>query len=76
MDAAIVRAFESTRSGVPVLVETFGGERNYYFYVASRADVAAILAPVVGSYPSEQVVWEVRPNNNWRLFDRYAKDFF
>ena len=76
MDVAIVRAFDATRSGVPVLVETFGGERNYYFYVASGTDVSAILAPIVAAYPCERLAWKVRPNNNWRLFDQYAEDFF
>lgn len=76
MDVTIAHTFDATRSGVPVLVETFGGERNYYFYVASGADVSAILAPVIAAYPSEQLDWELRPNNNWRLLDRYAQDFF
>ena len=76
MDLAIVQAFDATPSGVPVLVETFGGKRNYYFYTAAAADIAVILAPVVASYPSEQLAWEVHPDNNWRLFDRYANEFF
>jgi Family of unknown function (DUF695) len=76
MDIAIVRAFDATHSGVPVLVETFGGERNYYFYVASSTEVSAILTPILAAYPEERLAWEVRPNNNWRLLDRYAKEFF
>src|SRR5690349_15918909 len=38
-DHALVSAFDVDRMGVPALVETFGGERNYYFYVAPAADV-------------------------------------
>jgi hypothetical protein len=76
MDVAIVRAFDSPRSGVPVLVETFGGERNYYFYVAPSTDVSTILAPITAAYSDQRVAWEVRPNDNWQLFDRYAEDFF
>ena len=76
LDVAIVRAFDSAHCGVPVLVETFGGERNYYFYVASGIDLSAILEPIIASYPSERLAWEVRPNNNWCLLDQYTKDFF
>ena len=76
MDVAIARAFDGTRSGVPVLVETFGGERNYYFYVAAGTAVSAILAPIVAAHPDERLAWKIRPNNNWRLFDQYAEDFF
>ena len=76
MDVAIVRAFDATRSGVPVLVETFGGERNYYFYAAAGTDVSAILTPIVAAYPDERLSWKVRPNNNWCFLDQYAEDFF
>ena len=76
MDVAIVRAFDAMRSGVPVLVETFGGEPNYYFYVAAETDVSAILAPIVAAYHGERLSWTVRPRNNWRFLDQYAEDFF
>jgi hypothetical protein len=76
MDVAIVRAFDGTHSGVPVLVETFGGERNYYFYMASGTDASAILTPIAANYPAERLAWDVRPRNNWQLIDRYAKDYF
>src|SRR5271170_7718448 len=38
MDYELVTAFDIDRMGVPALIETFGGERNYYFYVSTEAD--------------------------------------
>src|SRR5688500_278746 len=40
-DEAITSAFDSPRCGVPILVETFGGKRIYYFCISPEADLAA-----------------------------------
>ena len=76
LDHVIVTAFDFSLSGVPVLVETFGGKRNYYFRVLTRVDVAAIGSAIATSYPNEQISWDVRPKIGWSFLDRYAKDFF
>ena len=75
-DNEIVSSFDSRRLGVPVLVETFGGKRHYYFYLAPSADVTAIIQPISHRYPNEKLTWETRPDTNWGFLDRYAKDFF
>ena len=75
-DHDIVTAFDALHSGVPVLVETFGGERNYYFYVSSQTDVSAIVSAIIPSYPQEELTWEVHSEKGWSFLDRYAKDFF
>jgi hypothetical protein len=75
-DVEITSSFDSPPRGVPVLVETFGGKRHYYFYVAPDTDVSAAIQPVVHRYPDEKLTWEVRPKSGWQFLDRYAKDFF
>jgi hypothetical protein len=75
-DYAVVTAFDALHSGVPVLVETFGGERNYYFCIAPHADVSSIVSAIATSYQNEQLSWEVSPTKGWSFLDRYAKDFF
>ncbi len=39
IDHDLVGAFEPSASGITVLVETFGGRRNYYIYVSADAPV-------------------------------------
>ena len=63
-------------SGVPVLVETFGGKRYYYFYVAADTDVPAIISAVASCYPEEQLLWTVRPDPQWGFLEKYAKECF
>lgn len=76
MDHALVSAFDVDRMGVPVLVETFGGERNYYFYVARDANVAEIISTIISHYPAEQISWSVRPDQQWTFIERYARELF
>jgi hypothetical protein len=76
MDIELLHAFEVDDIGVPVLVETFGGERNYYFYVAADADVPATISAVARRYPSEQLSWIVRSDPHWGLLEKYAKEYF
>lgn len=76
LDIAIVRSLDSKRLGVPVLVETFGGKRHYYFYVLADAEISASVKPIFHQYPNEKLTSETRPDKNWSFFDRYAKDYF
>lgn len=76
LDHAIVTAFDARGLGVPILVETFGGERNYYFCVSPDADVSSAVVCITTTYLTERLTWELRPNAGWRFLDRYAQDFF
>lgn len=75
-DEEIVASFDPKRRGVPVLVETFGGKRHYYFYVRAEAEISTVLSPVTRRHPDEKLTWEVRPDPKWSFLDKYAKDFF
>lgn len=76
MDGELVAAFDVDRMGVPALVETFGGKRNYYFYVSAGADVPATLSAIADRYPAERLWWEVRPDPKWEFIERYAGEHF
>ena len=75
MDHELVTAFDVDRMGVPALVETFGGKRNYYFYVTADADVPAVIAAVANRYPEERLTWLVRSDPKWGFIENYARDF-
>jgi hypothetical protein len=76
MDHELVTAFDIDRMGVPALIETFGGERNYYFYVAADTDVASTISAIAGRYPEEDISWLVRPDPEWDFIQRYATEQF
>lgn len=74
-DSAITSVFDSPPRGVPILVETFGGFRHYYFCVAEDADLAAALQPVTQQFPSEKLTWEFSPTPGWDFLKGYSKKY-
>jgi hypothetical protein len=76
MDIELVQAFDASQKGVPVLVETFGGKRHYYFYVSADTDVPAIISAIARRYPAEQLSWKVRTDPTWGFLEKYAKEYF
>ena len=76
MDMELVRAFDVDQMGVPVLVETFGGKRHYYFYVAADVNVTEMISAIAQRYPAERLSWFVRQDPNWGFLELYARDHF
>ena len=74
-DCEITSAFDSPQRGIPVLVETFGGKRIYYFYVEPDTDLSAAIQPIAARHQNEKLTWELS-KSGWSFLDRYAKDFF
>lgn len=75
-DLAIQRAFNTQKDGTIVLIETFGGERNYYFYVSSSVAISDRLVAIREQFPAEQLESDVEPDPNWDFIDRYERDYF
>ncbi len=74
-DCDMVNLFGSPEAGVPVLVETFGGKRHYYFYTSVAPDVGGLMEKMVRIYPDERVDWEKEADAAWGFLDRYSKKY-
>jgi hypothetical protein len=76
LDREIVSAFDIDRMGAPALVETYGGERNYYFYVALDTDASGIFSVLARRYPEEKLSWSIRSDPGWDFIETYARENF
>jgi hypothetical protein len=76
LDHEILNAFDANSLGVAVLVETYAGERCYYFYVAAHADVSHVVSKVGRRYPRERLSSSMRPDPSWQFIEEYARDHF
>jgi hypothetical protein len=76
MDLRLACSFDVDQMGVPVLIETFGGTRHYYFYAATDAEVNATITPIRKTYPHEQLTWSIHPDPEWGFIERYAREHF
>jgi hypothetical protein len=72
----LITVFDQRGNGVCVLIETYGGERNYYYYVIPNADVSALLDPILRRYSMEKLEISTKSDPEWNFFQKYAKDFF
>jgi hypothetical protein len=74
LDQDLVAAFGDM--GVPVLVETFGGKRTYYFYVSADVDAPAVISSIAKRYPAEQVSWRVGSDPAWSFIRKFSSTLF
>jgi hypothetical protein len=76
LDHELLTAFDAGPLGVPVLVETYAGERCYYFYVAANVDVSAVISAIALRYPQERLSSSTRPDTSWQFIEKYAQGHF
>jgi len=60
-DTYLTGFFRDSARGQIVLVETFGGKRNYYFYLADAADGEQLLNKLRARFPGHRVEATVKP---------------
>lgn len=73
-DHEMIVAFEPS-SGITVLVETFGGNRIYYIYVAATAKVKEMKERFLKKYPEHHLEWELKDDPHWKFIRRYSEDY-
>jgi len=76
LDSNLCSILDPKDAGVPILIETFGGERNYYFCIAPEADISNAKAIVTSSHPNARLTWTIDRSKGWSFLDRYAREFF
>jgi hypothetical protein len=59
----MITEFDSGSSGVSILVETFGGERNYYFYIKPNAVPKPYYNPISNRVAVEQFIAPIPPSH-------------
>jgi len=75
-DNDIRSTFERSETGQTVLVETFGGKRRYYVYVAAQTDVEELLSQVRRANPKENLSWTIHPDPDWDFLKKYHEQYF
>ena len=76
MDLMLMNAMKAQKIGSPVLVETFGGKRMFYYYVVDQRSAEKRFADIRPLFPAEELSFDSRPDPDWGFIYRYAKDYF
>jgi hypothetical protein len=70
-DGDMVELFDRNSQGIIILVETFGGERNYWYYVSSMFDYKINVDNIKRKYPSNKIEINFRPDLDWGFLNNY-----
>jgi len=76
LDMALIDAMKLDGVGTPVLIETFGGKRMFYYYVADQPSAEGRFQDVKRLFDGEELSFDCRADPEWGFIQRYAKDYF
>lgn len=74
-DYLVLSYLEDNTLGQTVLVETFGGERNYYMYASSEDVIKQFFEKVKSKYPNYKINIEYTEDADWWFIKTYSKDW-
>ena len=74
-DEGLRNLFELSQHGITVLIETFGGKRNYYVYADSKRNATDIVASLKRAFPKENLSWTIHSDPRWSFVVKYSKEF-
>jgi hypothetical protein len=57
------------------LVETFGGQRHYYFYVSSSVLVESVLSDLRSRFPGYKLEAAIRNDPGWKFIRNYTAEY-
>jgi hypothetical protein len=70
-DYELVKLLEQGEKGVIVLIETFGGERNYWYYIQRDFDYEASINLIKSKFPSDVIETWSEEDNEWDFLKSY-----
>jgi hypothetical protein len=70
-DGELVDIFDSENEGVIVLIETFGGERNYWYYIKSQVDYKSKIDRIQKKYVSNKIESHFQDDKDWGFLKKY-----
>jgi Family of unknown function (DUF695) len=74
-DIYLVDYFKEIIEGQCVLIETFSGNRNYYFYVSEKVDMERFKTNIKIKFPLQNLEFGIKNDPNWWLIRQYNKDY-
>jgi hypothetical protein len=74
-DLTVTRSFRTDRKGQIVLIETFGGKRNYYFYVMPAFDGDAFFQLLNGQFAGYNLSETTREDPAWHFIRNYHAEY-
>jgi hypothetical protein len=75
-DGEVVSLLESSKNGIVFLVETYGGARNYWFYVLDSEYYSKIFEDLQTKYPEKKLELDYRNDSDWGFIKDYPFELY
>jgi hypothetical protein len=76
LDNALVSYPAEKGLGKAVLVETFQGRRNYYWYTAATPPLEQVRDALLDAHPGHELEFHEKPDADGSVLRAYARAFF
>ena len=70
-DGDLSDLFDNDKEGITILIETFGGERNYWYYISSKVDYESKVDNISKKFPSNKIETNFRDDKDWGFIKKY-----
>ena len=75
LDSKMVHMFD-VKDGLIFLIETFGGERNYYYFIAETTDYTSKVDAIRETETHADLEIDVRLDREWNFLRKYPVRIF
>jgi hypothetical protein len=70
-DHDLVSLFEYNKEGLIILVETYCGNRNYWYFISSNADYNTMISHIKNKYPANILTVDCSVDTHWGFLEEY-----
>lgn len=70
-DGDLCNLFDIKNSGIIILIETYAGERNYWYYIADSVDYQSKIDEIRVKYKPIRLETELSSDKEWGFLSKY-----
>jgi hypothetical protein len=75
-DHEMCSLFKESNEGIIILVETFGGKRNYFYYLSSTIDFATKIETIKETFNITELTATANEDQAWQFVDEYPTKLY
>lgn len=75
-DVELVNLFDPANEGIIVLVETYAGKRNYWYYLSTTIDYKTRVNRVRDKYPLHSIETSNHEDSDWGFIKEYPVNLY
>lgn len=75
-DESMTELFDEEKEGVVFLVETFGGERGYYYFISDTVDYIKRIKKIKEKYKNVTLDTSTKIDTDWGFLEKYPTKLY